>query len=256
MNETDANNRILLVEGSRLIYPVQRAMLTQVGYRVDEAADGLGALEAAAQPYALILIDIYLPDLDGIETARRIRRLPHLRGQVPILAMSPVSGDEDRCLAAGMDGLLVKPLGRAALLEAVALWVEAAKDSARDTEPWSGVVPPLLNRRTIGQLEEDVGTDLLPDILRSFLTDTKRRLGLLAARMKAGDAAGVANEAHSLKGSASTFGATALRRTAFEIEQAGRIGDLEQIGRLLPKLDRLAEETCGLLRAEYPFLSP
>jgi two-component system sensor histidine kinase/response regulator len=247
MNDTGAKQRVLLAEGNRLIYPVRRDVLTQSGYRVEEVADGIGAVAAAAaQPYTLILMDPNLPKLDGLEATRRIRRLPRPRGEVPILGMSPAAGDKDRCLGAGMDGFLVKPLGRVALLEAVSLWGDASEDAA----------PPLLSRRTIAQLEEDVGPERLPDILRTFLTETNRRLRLLAARVEARDAGGVAEEAHALKGSTGTFGAMALRQTAFEIEQAGRIGDLERIGQLIPELDRLAGETCGLLRAEYPFLPP
>lgn len=257
MNRADAKHRILLVDADRTDGPAALAMLTRAGYAVDETTDGLCAVQAAAaQPYDLILMDLHPSGLDGLEATRRIRRLPHPRGDVPILALSPGSGAEDKdlCLAAGADGLLAQPVSQVGLLEAVAHWVESAEDPAWGLEMRPGVAPPLINRCTLGQLEEDVGAELLPEILATFLVETERRLGLLAARAGAGDADGAAHEAHALKGGSGTFGAMALRQAAFEMEQAGRAGDRERIDLLLPGLQRLARETCALLRTLFPGL--
>jgi HPt (histidine-containing phosphotransfer) domain-containing protein len=141
-------------------------------------------------------------------------------------------------------------------LEPATCRAESREDPDWGHEAPPGIAPPLLNRCTLRQLEEDVGPEHLPDILGTFLAETNRRLGQLAARVGAGDTQGAADEAHALKGSASTFGAMALRQTAFDMERAGRSGELERIVRLLPTLDRLAGETCELLCAEYPFIQP
>ena len=170
--------------------------------------------------------------------------------------MGSCARDRDLCLAAGMDGVIAMPMTQDQFREAVARCLESRQDPAWGLDPQPGIAPPLLNRCTLRHLEEDVGPELLPDILRTFLIETDRRLGLLAARMGADNPGGVADEAHALKGSAGTFGAMSLRQTAFELEQAGRSGDLERIVQLVPELNRLAAETCVLLRAEYPFLAP
>jgi two-component system, sensor histidine kinase and response regulator len=263
LNDAAARYRILLAECATAAPPATADLLTRAGYAVDAVADGLAAVDlAGSHPYDLILIDLDLdpspPGLDALETARRIRRLARPRGDVPILAIAGdrFAGLKDRCAAAGMDGCLARPIGLVALLEAVAHWVEASEDPAWGLEPRPGTVPPLLNRCTLTQLEEDVGTPLLPDILGTFLAESERRLGLLAARVAAGDAKGAADEAHALKGSAGTFGAMALRQAVFEMEQAGRAGDLGRVALLLPEIARLVGETCALLRAEYPFLAP
>lgn len=259
MNDADSTPRILLAEDSRANRLVAGAILNQAGYGVDEAPDGIAAVRAAGERrYALILMDLEMPGIDGVEAARRIRKLPHPRGDVPILALTggSVGADRDRCLAAGMDGFLSKPVDRVRLLEAVAHWVEAGDAPAWVREQRTDGAPLLLNRCTLAQLEEDVGTELLPEILATFLVETERRVRALAARARAGDIAGAADEAHALKGSAGTFGAMALRQCACELEQAGRAGDADATLKLLPTVEGLTGQTCNLLRAEYDFLAP
>jgi HPt (histidine-containing phosphotransfer) domain-containing protein len=199
-----------------------------------------------------------MPGLDGVEATRRIRRLPQPAGDVPILAMtgSAIAQDKDRCYAAGMDGFLTKPIDRLELLEAVAHWVAAADDPTWGLTPRPGTTAPLLNRRTLAQLEEDVGSDLMPEILTTFLREGERRLRLLQERVGAGDAAGAADQAHAIKGSAGTFGAMALRQAVHELEQVGRAGDAARVAALLPEVSRRMAATCDLLRADYPFLAP
>ncbi|AUB82451.1 Hpt domain-containing protein [Candidatus Thiodictyon syntrophicum] len=254
MNPSDARRRILLIEDRRTGGLPDAAILAQAGYVVD-ALDGLEACAAAAQhPYALILMALEAADLDGvIEAARCIRRLPYPRGDVPILVLTGALGetDRERCRAVGMDGFLTRSGEQETLLEAVAHWVEAADDPTWGLDARPGVTAPLLNRRTLAQLEEDLGAELLPEVLSTFLTETARRLGLLEARVGAGDAAGAADEAHALKGSAGTFGAMALRQAVDEMERSGRGGDAARLAALLPEVRRLVTATCALLAAEY-----
>ncbi|HYN78923.1 MAG TPA: response regulator [Lamprocystis sp. (in: g-proteobacteria)] len=234
-------------------------VLVQAGYCVDEAADGAGAFQAAAtHPYDLILLGHGLPEVDGIELARRIRRLPHPRGDVPILALTGDANppDKDRCYAVGMDGVLGTPLEPLDLLETVAHWVEAVDDPTWGLEARPGVTPPLVNRRTLAHLEDDVGSDLLLDILVTFLDEAERRLRLLEERVAVGDVGGAADQAHALKGSAGTFGAMALRQCVHEMEVAGRAGERERLAVLLPRARPLLAATCDLLRVQYALAAP
>ncbi len=259
MNPSDARHRILLIEDSRTNRLLTAEVLTQADYAVDAVVDGPQAVAAAAErPYALILMDLTLPGLDGMEATRCIRRLPCPRGDVPILALTGTVAvtDRDRCFAAGMDGFLTKKSDPMALLEAVAHWVDAFEDPTWGLDECPGVTPPLLNRRTLAQLEDDLGAELLPEILITFIQETTRRLGLLEARVGAGDAAGAAGEAHALKGSAGTFGAMALRQAVHKMEQCGRAGDLAHLAALLPEVMRLGTVTCALLCAEYSSILP
>lgn len=259
MSTVDPRHRILLAEDRRSHRMPAGQVLAQAGYVVDEVADGLSAVQAAAACcYDLILMDLAMPELDAVEVTRRIRRLPHPRGDVPILTMTGTSGaqEKDRCFAAGIDGFLSAATDRLDLLEAVSHWVEAADDPTWGLEARPGVTPPLVNRRTLVQLEEDVGSDQLSEILLTFLRESERRVSLLEARVSANDPQGAADQAHALKGSAGTFGAMELRKIVYDIEQAGRAGDGERLAALLPELRRVVAATGARLCVDYPFLAP
>jgi len=257
MNPSDPRPAILLVEANGLGPSSTAAVLTAAGYAVDRAADPDRAA-VAAPPYALIVLDLMAPGLDGVAAASAIRRLPAPRGDVPILALTGSAGRtsngstaDDCWCAAGIDVLLDKENERMDLLEAVAHWVEAADDPGWLLEARPGVTPPLVNWRTLAQLGEDLGEDLVPEVLLTFLEETVRRLGILQVRVAADDAAGAAEEAHALKGSAGTFGAMALRQAVQEMEQCGRAGDAARVAALLPQVSRLVTATCAQLRAQY-----
>jgi two-component system, sensor histidine kinase and response regulator len=259
VSTADPRHRILRVADSHSNRMLASQVLAQAGYAVDEVADGGSAVQAAAVcRYDLILMDLAMPGLDAVEATRRIRRLPHPCGDVPILAMTETADapDKDRCSAAGIDGFLSPSTDRLDLLEAVAHWVAAAADPTWGLEARPGVTPPLVNRRTLIQLEEDVGSDQLPEILLTFLRESERRACLLEARVSANDPQGAADQAHALKGSAGTFGAMAFRQIVHALEQAGRAGDCERLAALLPELRRVVAATSARLCADYPFLAP
>ncbi|MCA9757501.1 MAG: response regulator [Candidatus Eisenbacteria bacterium] len=117
--------RILLVEDNIVNQKVARRMLEKAGHRVDCAADGREAIRAASTlPYDLILMDCQMPEVDGLEATERIRALPAPASHVPIVALTAnaIQGDRERCLAAGMDDYLSKPIQRDALLRMVEQW--------------------------------------------------------------------------------------------------------------------------------------
>jgi CheY-like chemotaxis protein/HPt (histidine-containing phosphotransfer) domain-containing protein len=259
MSDTDARPRVLVAEAGHAQRLATGQVLGQAGYLVDETNDGDGAVaSAAACRYHLILMGLELPGGDAIEAALRIRRLPHPYGDVPILAMTGggIAPDQGRCDAAGIDAVLTSPIAPLALLEAAASWVAAADDPTWGLEPRPGVAPPLVNRRTLAYLEEDLGRELLIEILVTFVEESERRLRLLEERVGAGDAAGAADEAHALKGSAGTFGAMAMRAYVQDIERSGRAGQRERLTALLPQLRPLLVATCDQLRAQYPLPVP
>jgi CheY-like chemotaxis protein/nitrogen-specific signal transduction histidine kinase len=116
---------ILLVDDNPVNRKLACLMLAKAGHRIDQAEDGLGAIAAAAcKAYDLILMDVQMPGLDGLEATRRIRALPGVAGAVPIVAVTAnaLRGDDRRCLEAGMDDYLAKPIDRARLLGKVSQW--------------------------------------------------------------------------------------------------------------------------------------
>ena len=124
-----SGTRVLLVEDEPINQEVSRHLLEEVGLQVDLAQDGLQALEMAGQNrYALIMMDIQMPNLNGIDATRAIRLLPK-HGDVPILAMTANAYDEDRkaCIAAGMNDHISKPVAPEALFKTLLKWMEVQK---------------------------------------------------------------------------------------------------------------------------------
>jgi CheY-like chemotaxis protein len=133
---------ILLVEDSAPNRLVATAILSKAGYSVDTVENGVQAVSAVAQRrYGLVLMDISMPEMDGFEATRAIRTLDGERNGVPIVAMTAGAFEEDkqRCLDAGMDDYLSKPIVRAELLSAVDRWLERSEaGEGRQTRPSAG----------------------------------------------------------------------------------------------------------------------
>ncbi len=138
------SHRILLAEDSKANQLVTVALLRKAGYFVDAVANGLEAVEAiASRPYDLVLMDVQMPDLDGIAATERIRALPRPAAGVPVIAMTAnaLKGDRERCLAAAMDDYVAKPVNRSELLATVARWLDGdaagRTDDGRTDDGWT-----------------------------------------------------------------------------------------------------------------------
>ena len=240
-----AQGRILLVEDGKANQLVSAAILRRAGYTVELARDGAEAVAAAETgDYDLVLMDIRMPLMDGYQATRAIRSVPGSRGRVPILAMtaSVMPGDPERCMEAGMDGHLAKPLGRVELLAAVQQVLDARPRRARapipEAEP--SATTPLLDRETLEELRAAVGPGRLPRLISVFTAETKERVRRMHALI---DPVQIEDEARSLRAAAATFGALALRDAARALEQACRDGQRVEWRRILDVLPGLANRS-------------
>ena len=252
----DRSHRILLAapDGTALWL---RGLLARGGWVVDAVGDGGAAVAAAAaQPYDLILLDLALTGCGVFAAGRRIRGLPHPHGDPAILAVSERADapDLEALFAAGLDGALAPAAVVSDPLTVLAHWLAAADDPNWGLSARAGFELPLLNRRTLAQLEEDLGLELLPEVLQTFFQESARRLSLLEADVAVADVNAAADQAHALKGSAGTFGALALRRVVHTLEQAGRAGDQARVAALLPEVRRLITLTHDALQEQYAAL--
>lgn len=245
-----ALGRILLAEDGEANQLVAAAILRKAGYAVDLARDGEEALGAArTAAYDLILMDVRMPRMDGFAATAAIRSLAGSAGRVPIIAMTAAAmeGDREKCLAAGMDGHLAKPMDRAALLGAVAEVLDARprrpRAAAPETEPHEA--PALLDRTTLEELRNAVGPGRLPRLITVFADETRARLSRLTATE---DLRLIEEEAHGLKSAAGTFGAAALREAAAALEAACIAGDLRRAIAVKDSLPQLVERSL----AAYP----
>lgn len=240
-----AHGRILLAEDGKANQLVAAAILRKAGYTVELARDGAEAAAAAESgDYDLVLMDLRMPLMDGYAATRAIRALRGPRGRVPIIAMtaSAMPGDAERCLDAGMDGHLPKPLDRLDLLRAVERVIASRprRPAEAVADPGPQIQPPLLDRETLEELRAAVGPGRLPRLISVFAAETKDRVRRMHGLT---DPVRVEEEAHSLKASAATFGAIALRDAAHALEHACRSANQPAWRLILDRLPGLAERS-------------
>jgi len=233
--------RILVVEDNASNREVALALAQKLGYKASAVVNGAEALEALRKGgFDLVLMDCEMPVMDGFEATRRIRGSsdPAVSG-IPIIALTAdaMPADRDRCLNAGMDDYLPKPVDLVRLADLLARWLPAADagDTARASghgarEPEKAVFnEEALLRRMIGDRQ------LAGIALKGFLRDVPSQLHSLRQRLDEADATGVRQQAHALKGGAATVAAESLHALAVAMEQDVSAGQLDRCGELLPR---------------------
>lgn len=230
--EPDRRLRILLAEDNPTNRMVARSMLVKAGHRVDTAANGIEAVEAVQQrPYDAVLMDISMPEMDGIQATARIRELPNRKGTLPIIAMTAhaMVGDREGILAAGMDDYLAKPVGRGPVLETLARWTQDKPSGTAQTASSSPI--PALTATTIlevsalNELAAETDAALIPTFLESFFSDVTERMERIADAEMMKDAGSLELECHTIGSSSATFGAMQLHTIARAIEAHCKMGN-------------------------------
>jgi signal transduction histidine kinase/CheY-like chemotaxis protein/HPt (histidine-containing phosphotransfer) domain-containing protein len=222
--------RILLAEDNPVNQAVALAMLKKLGYRTDVVANGLEAVEALSRiSYDLVLMDCQMPEMDGFEATGRIRGdgSAVINHQVPIVAMTAnaMTGDRERCLKAGMDDYLSKPVKPKELEQMLEKWLKGY-ETENGTHP-----QPLetLQEETVAvelqifdelEMLERLGNnpELLQEIMKMALDDFPLRLELLREALKTGDRMSMKRVAHTIKGMAANLAAPRLQQTAGQLE--------------------------------------
>ena len=241
--------RILVAEDSPTNQMVLLAQLEKLGYRARAVANGVEAVAAVQrEDYDLVLMDCQMPGMDGFEATRQIRRSP--RPRVPIVAVTAhaMVGDRQRCIREGMDDYLSKPVALDPLADVLATWLPGFTPRTAD--------PAVSQPAGATFDEEDLLSRLIGDrqlagiILQGFVADFPSLLNRLRQRLDAADGPGAALQAHSLKGAAAAVSAGGLHDLAQAMEQAGKSGELDNFGELLPRtLDEFEQFKIALRHA-------
>jgi signal transduction histidine kinase/CheY-like chemotaxis protein len=212
--------RVLLAEDNVVNQKLAVHLLEKQGHEVVVANDGKEALaQLERQSFDLVLMDVQMPEIDGLEAAAQIRASEKGTGRhVPIVAMTAhaMKGDRERCLEAGMDDYVSKPIQARELLNVMAR-----------------VAPPSAGAATVVDADtalQTLGGDpaLLHQLAHAFLDDYPRSLAQVRAAVTAGAATAVERAAHSLKGAVGVFGAPSAVAAAQRLETLGRLGALEE----------------------------
>ena len=231
--------RILLAEDNITNQQVALGILKKLGLRAEAVANGAEAVKALESiPYDLLLMDVQMPVMDGIEATRQIRNpesaIPNHR--VPIIAMTAhaMQGDRERCIEAGMNDYVSKPVSPQALSEVLARWlpkkdVESGLNAEETPPPVLHPSSPVVFDRA-GMLKRLMNDeDLARVVTESFLDDIPRQIEALRRCLEAWDAPGSERQAHTLRGASSNVGGEARRALAFEMEKASKAGDLGSV---------------------------
>ena len=246
--------RILLAEDNVTNQLVAMKILEKLGYRVDVAASGGEAIAGLKKiPYDLVLMDCQMPEMDGFEATQRIRsgEAGENHRSTPIIAMTAraMQGDREKCLEAGMDDYLPKPINTAALIDALDKWLSkerklAKREAGMETSVARGNDDsrPVLNLTEIRDRLMNID-DLVVQVIDTFIEDTPKRLLALKESLESGDMSNATLQSHSIKGAASTVSAERIREVALEMEKACRSGeDAVKVLSLFPELEREFEE--------------
>ena len=263
---------ILLVEDNAINQKVAQSLLNKLGLSADTASNGEEALAALAKKtYDLVLMDVQMPVMDGLEATRRIRSPSSLvlNPSVPIVAMTAyaLQGDRERCMAAGMDGYVSKPFTSDALIVLLERWlpgkakipdntskIEESKDPSMSENPSEKTLSAphaildmsAMAKRLMGDEQ------LAMQICGVVIEEIPRQFAELRRLVAAGDVHASERQAHTIKGAALNIGAEDLRSVAYEMEVAGRAGNREAVNRLLPTM----EEQLVRVQVAYRKLTP
>jgi signal transduction histidine kinase/two-component SAPR family response regulator/HPt (histidine-containing phosphotransfer) domain-containing protein len=232
--------RVLLCDDNTINQKVAVRILQQLGYESDLAANGREALDALVRkPYDLILMDVMMPEMDGLEATRAIRKLEqsggsvNLNSHIIIVAMTAqaMQGDREKCLVAGMDDYLAKPIRPKDMRAIIERWSSRIGSSAPAQSVSPSATTPLDAEESPVQMDRllDLGGDS-PESLRElvdlYFTQTTKQLAQLEVAVRANQAEEVRQVAHSCAGASATLGMVRLVSLLRELERQGQAGQL------------------------------
>jgi PAS domain S-box-containing protein len=218
---------ILLAEDNRVNQILVIRMLERRGHRVSVAGNGKEALAAITKDkFDLVLMDVQMPEMNGLEATVAIREQERSTdAHIPIMAMTAhaMKGDRDRCLAAGMDAYISKPINVNEFFDAVESVFRAARENKT---PAPAAMPPISLSRDRALAQVDGDGDLLVEVIDLFLQDYPRLLAQMDNAIDRGDAVILQRAAHTLKGTLGIFGARPAVSAALALETVAREGKL------------------------------
>jgi PAS domain S-box-containing protein len=236
------STRILLAEDNIINQLVAQGILKKMGLQVDIVANGAEAVKALAKnPYDLVLMDVQMPEMNGFEATEQIRNPQSAVAyhEIPVIAMTAhaIQGYRERCLEAGMNDYITKPIDPKALSEMLDKWLptETAPGSSEETASVSTPNPETPVFDIAGmmiRLDHDEALARL--VAQGFLEDMPRQIEALRGCLEAGDTPGAKLRAHTIKGAAANVGGECLRQIAYDIENCE---DLDAIKNRITELD-------------------
>ncbi|MDI1252611.1 ATP-binding protein [Thermomonas sp.] len=252
--------RILLVEDNPVNLMVAQRLLQVLGYECETAGNGQVALERMeAEHYDLVLMDCQMPVLDGYSATRRWRELEQERKpeeRLPIVAMTAnaMAGDRQKCLDAGMDDYLAKPVTRSDLERCITRW-NGVRMQVPETLPAPEEIavrsPPVLNASILDELRDVLGSEV-DKIIAVYLEDAPRLIAQLERAAVGGDPIALRVAAHTLKSSSANVGATTLSEAARDLEEGARDGTMKKPETMVARIVTEFAQVRSALQSKLP----
>ncbi len=245
-HELRRNIRILVAEDNPINQKVAVKMIKSLGYRADVVGNGLEVLDALKrQSYDLVLMDVQMPEMDGLDATRNIRAMiPHSEGPFVIaMTANAMQGDEEICLKAGMDEYLTKPIRSADLKSCLDRWSESHPETIKTSNPWPTEADQPKLSAQLAELQMIGGDELVAELLAEFQIQIESDLAEISAATKAMDYAELLRLAHRLKGGSTTVGLDSVTLLCNDLEKAAAEGADQKISLAVDRLHREAART-------------
>ena len=244
--------RILVADDHTVNQQLAVLMLERLGFRADVVGNGKEAVDAVMRlPYALVLMDCQMPEMDGYAATRKIRELDVRR--IPIIAMTAnaMQGDEQMCLEAGMDDYLAKPVKQEHMARILEKWLHTKANDEKpeiskaecEEDPSGSIQTSLIDFRVLREWQMLGGQDFVGRMVNQFIQDATACITQVEQAVASGDPAQLSEAAHGLKGICRNIGANRLGDRCAQLEQQGRDGVSDGAEDLLTRLMSEWQET-------------
>jgi two-component system sensor histidine kinase/response regulator len=253
-------SRVLLAEDNPANRKLALAMLRKLGYAADAVTNGVEAIEALERsPYDAVLMDCRMPAMDGFQATAEIRRREDSASRMPIIAMTAdaMEGDRQKCLDAGMDDYVSKPVSFESLDAVLQRWISSADAGMSPSPPSEGPVeeersldPAIIS--SLRQLHARREKEWMPRLISMFLEDAASSLEGLRHALKLEEQETITERAHALAGTAASFGARRMGRLSGHLKTLGSQGQFESARETMAEIEAEFDRVSEALRAEFP----
>ena len=246
-----AKYRILLVEDNEVNRKVAVRILEDAGFSVGQATDGFKAIEAVqTDDFSVVLMDVQMPGIDGFDTTRRIRGFGGKFSTIPIIAITAhaLKGDKDKCINAGMNDYVSKPIRAEELIRMIDYWLGIGESSGERID-----VPVSAPNEVVFDFEHlqrmSLGNENFKrDLLKTYFDDISKRISKLEEHITGKDYTHAGHEAHTIKGASYSVGARAAASIALALEEEIKKQNDFMMKDLLLKLKIIYDETCEIVK--------
>ena len=246
-----AKYRILLVEDNEVNRKVAVRILEDAGFSVGQATDGFKAIEAVqTDDFSVVLMDVQMPGIDGFDTTRRIRGFGGKFSTIPIIAITAhaLKGDKDKCINAGMNDYVSKPIRAEELIRMIDYWLGIGESSGERID-----VPVSAPNEVVFDFEHlqrmSLGNENFKrDLLKTYFDDISKRISKLEEHITGKDYTHAGHEAHTIKGASYSVGARAAASIALALEEEIKKQNDFMMKDLLLKLKIIFDETCEIVK--------